>query len=353
MYFFNLFEINLIYLAAFAVSLALGFAFSFIYKCKLYPALSRIFAKTRHEYDSILLSGFKMPIVVFFAICGIYISLLFLPRALGILATPIYLAAIAKLMRIGIILLIVWGLVGSSDVASVFLQGMQNKLDIKSNQTMARFLGYIFKTIVLALGAVIIISELGYDVNGLIAGLGLGGLTIALAAKDTAGNFFGGVIIIFEKPFEIGDWISALDYEGIVEDITFRSTKLRTFSNALTIIPNSTLSSGAITNWTRMKMRKVSLNLALPGETDAAQMDLFLSSVRKELLANTEIVPDTVQVRFSDFGRGVLNVTVVYFTQTTVFSDYLDIKEHINMRILNLLSANNIKLAAPLDTIHQ
>ncbi|MEG1884570.1 MAG: hypothetical protein RR224_12785, partial [Clostridia bacterium] len=71
MYFFNLFEINLIYLAAFTVSLALGFAFSFIYKCKVYPALSRIFAKTKHEYDSILLSGFKMPTVVLLAICGI------------------------------------------------------------------------------------------------------------------------------------------------------------------------------------------------------------------------------------------------------------------------------------------
>ncbi|MBP8855271.1 MAG: mechanosensitive ion channel [Oscillospiraceae bacterium] len=327
--------------------LMIGIIFSRIYKHRLGPALERLLQRTKHRADSILARGFSMPFTVFIWLSSMFIALWLLPGALGLSFGVAYGASLLKLWRIAVIVLMVCGFVASSDIASVFLQSLQNKLDIETSATVSRFLGYIFKSIVLAIGVVIVLSELNFDINGLIAGLGLGGLTIALAAKDTAGNFFGGLIIILEKPFEIGDWISAGAHEGVVEDITFRSTKLRTFQNALTIIPNSMLSAEAITNWTRMQMRKVSLTLPLPATASAEQMEAFLEKTRALLLANTGIVGDTVQVRFAEFVRGALQVSVVYFTNTTVYAEYLTIKDEMNLAILQILAECKLPLAGP------
>src|SRR5690606_15315239 len=103
--------------------------------------------------------------------------------------------------------------------------------------------------IIMAIGAAIIADEFGYNINGFVAGLGLGGLAISLAAKDALANLFGGIIIITEKPFTIGQWIQTPSVEGIVEGISFRSTKIRTFAQAIVTVPNNTLANEPITNW--------------------------------------------------------------------------------------------------------
>ena len=101
----------------------------------------------------------------------------------------------------------------------------------------------------IVLAAIAILSETGTNVTTIITGLGLGGLTFALAAQDTAQNLFGGLVILLDKPFAVDDWISTPNIEGVVEDITFRSTRIRTFPNALVVVPNSSLVSSPITNW--------------------------------------------------------------------------------------------------------
>ena len=95
-------------------------------------------------------------------------------------------------------------------------------------------------------------QEWDYRIDGFIAGLGLGGLAFSLAAKDTLSNVFGGLVVILDKPFSIGDWIKTPSVEGTVEDISFRSTKVRTFAQALVTVPNATLANEPVTNWTRM-----------------------------------------------------------------------------------------------------
>ena len=141
--------------------------------------------------------------------------------------------------------------------------GTRSRFDLGAGDTVIRFLERIYKAVILLFAGVLVVTEIGYNVNSLIAGLGLGGLTFALAAQDSASNFFGGLVIIFEKPFELGDWISTASLEGSVEDITFRSTKIRTLANALTVVPNSKLCGEPITNWTRMKMRLAQFTLGL------------------------------------------------------------------------------------------
>lgn len=129
------------------------------------------------------------------------------------------------------------------------------------------FLKKIVKVLIFTVSGIAILSETGTNVTTIITGIGLGGLTFALAAQDTAQNLFGGMVILFDRPFAVDDWISTPDIEGVVEDITFRSTRIRTFPNALVIVPNSSLVSSPITNWSRMNKRRASFSIGLTYDT--------------------------------------------------------------------------------------
>ena len=115
--------------------------------------------------------------------------------------------------------------------------------------------------VIIAIAITVILQEFDYEVSGFVAGLGLGGLAISLAAKEALANMLGGIVIITEKPFVIGDWIFTPSIEGTVVEITFRSTKVRTFADALVTMPNDTLVNEPITNWSRMEKRRHTFNL--------------------------------------------------------------------------------------------
>ena len=119
----------------------------------------------------------------------------------------------------------------------------------------------------------IAITLLGVNLNGLVAGLGIGGVIVTLAAQDTAKNLFGGLVIFMDKPFVVGDWIQMDNYEGTVEDITFRSTRIRTFENSLVNIPNSIISNSSIINWSKMEKRRYRTNLYIQIDTPFEKLE--------------------------------------------------------------------------------
>lgn len=337
-------QVNLINLAI-AVCFLIGFfILSRIYLRVISPFLARLCDKTPRRYNTIIVNAFALPTTVLLVFIGIYGFIWFFAKCLGYAFLPIMLSVMQKSFRIGIILYLTWGLFSASDIFTELLKSVGTRLDLETGKTASRFLGYIFKALVLAFSSVIIINELGYDVNGIIAGLGLGGLTFALAAKDSASNFFGGVIIIFEKPFEMGDWITSGSIEGSVEDITFRSTKIRTVSNALTVVPNSLLAAEPITNWTKMKMRRAQMTLMLEHATPIESVTNILNQIRLYLTLNEEIVKDTVIVRLSDFTTDGINISVVYFTKTVDIKEYQSIKEITNLKIMEILHENQAAL---------
>ena len=126
--------------------------------------------------------------------------------------------------------------------------------------TSFNFLLKIIRFVIYVIAIFLIITELGINLNGLIAGFGITGLIVTLAAQDTAKNLFGGVVIFLDKPFVVGDWIQFDKYEGTVEDITFRSTRIRTFENSVVNVPNSVLSNTSINNWSRMEKKKIQMH---------------------------------------------------------------------------------------------
>lgn len=188
----------------------------------------------------------------------------------------------------------------------------------------------------------ITLQEWGYDIAGLLAGLGLGGLAFALAAKDTVSNLFGGIIIMIDKPFSIGDWICTSRVEGIVEYIGFRSTRIRTFEQALVTVPNSIMSSEPITNCSRMGKRKMTFRLGITYEATAEQLKECIKQIRTLLEEHPDIHPETVMVYFDKFGEGKQDILVCLFTRAIEWQDYLEVQQDINFKIMNILNEMGI-----------
>ncbi|WP_233713612.1 mechanosensitive ion channel family protein [Lederbergia citri] len=195
------------------------------------------------------------------------------------------------------------------------------------------------RVIIVAIAITVIAQEFHYDINGFVAGLGLGGLAFALAAKDALANLFGGIIIITEKPFTIGDWISTPSVEGTVEDINFRSTKVRTFTQALVTVPNATLADQPITNWSKMGKRQISFSLKLPLDTSKEKLERTIRRIEELLKAYPGIHPDTIHVTFDKYLVDGYEIFLYFFTKSTEWGEYLKVKEDVNYKILDILKS--------------
>ena len=206
-----------------AFSILLGFCY--LENCYYYylNTLLKITKKTRGDLDPTFL-GLERPVRFLLVIVGIYLALSYL------LITPNqqYLDVFLRLYTY----FITWGVYNLADTYSGLFQRLIGKLGLDWDPILFPFISKSFRFIVVALAFTIIVQEWGYNIQGFIAGLGLGGLAFALAAQDTVKNIFGGLVIITERPFSIGDWILTPSVEGTVLDITFRSTKIRPHSSS-------------------------------------------------------------------------------------------------------------------------
>jgi MscS family membrane protein len=199
---------------------------------------------------------------------------------------------------------------------------------------------------------VLIAQEWNYNVNGFIAGLGLGGLAFALAAKDAIANIFGGIVIIMEKPFSIGDWVQTSGVEGTVEGISFRSTRFRTSDQALVTVPNSTLTNQAITNYSRMGKRQVRFSLAIDYAGPREKIEKCVQELRSMLHDHPDIHPGTILVYLETINVNSLEIMLYFFTNTTNWAEHLAVKEDINFRIMDILSIEKVPLASPGRTLY-
>ena len=326
------------------------FIASRVFKHVVGPRLTRAAQKIERPYLSTLLQSFIRPCALFIALIGLYIGVRLLP--FDFIHTDAWRTAQNHAVRIAFIVLLAWGLLGASKCVELALVGTRSRFDLGAGDTVIRFLERIYKAVILLFAGVLVVTEMGYNVNSLIAGLGLGGLTFALAAQDSASNFFGGLVIIFEKPFELGDWISTASLEGSVEDITFRSTKIRTLANALTVVPNSKLCGEPITNWTRMKMRLAQFTLGLTYGTPKRTVEAVTNRVRAMLENHPGVHSETVQVRLSEFADSSIDIAVQFYTKTTDIVEYRAVKEDVNLRIMDIMAGEGASFAFPSRSIY-
>lgn len=314
------------------------------------PAVARLARKLGHPHIALVAEAFLKPAALCMLAVGVWGASALLPEAVR-LALPA-LGAVGTICSIACIVFITWGLLRAANQLPALIEGIGAHLPLATGRALAVFIMRIVQALVLLVAAAMVLAELGYNINGVLAGLGLGGLSFALAGQDMVSNFFGGLVLVTERPFEIGDWVSTPDVEGTVEDISLRSTKVRTLENALVIVPNSKFTTTPITNWTRMKMRLARFTLGLEYKTSPAALQSTVQAVEAMLKGHEGVHAGTVQVRLLDFGPSSLDVTVQFYTKTTDITEYRAVREDINLRILGILAAQGVSLAFPSRSLY-
>lgn len=217
---------------------------------------------------------------------------------------------------------------------------------------LAPFATKTLKVTVIVLGGLIILQNFGVNVMSLLAGLGLGGLALALAAQDTAANLFGSITILMDHPFKIGDWIKIGDSEGTVEEIGFRSTRIRTFYNSILTIPNSVVAKEKIDNMGIRPMRRIRTNLGLHYDTKPEQIVQFCERVKEAICKRSQVDTSSVVVAFNGYADSSLNVLVNFHIRVTSNAEELQVQQDLFCEFLSIATEMNVSYAYPSRTIY-
>ena len=208
-----------------------------------------------------------------------------------------------------------------------------------------KFIVYIFAVFII-LGSVI-----GVNIAALVAGLGIGGIALAMASKESLENLLGSFTIFLDKPFTVGDTVTAGSVTGTVEKVGFRSTQLRTFDKSLVTVPNKMMVDAHLDNLGMRPVRRVKFNIGLNYETTAEQMKKIVSDIQN-MVDNHPKTNDEGKVKFQEFGSSSLDVLVMYFVDSPSWEDLIDVREDINYKIMEIVKKHNSDFAFPSTTVY-
>ena len=306
--------------------------------------LQKLAKRTQTYYDDRIISSLKDPISFAFIIIGLHLFFLLIFKETGV---------IKKILNTLILFDIFWIIIAITDA----LRGVFHHATAKFNPDLAKETGnFILKMVKIFIGSIGLAAMLqvwGINVTALIASLGLGGLAFALAAKDTAANLFGSFAILADKSIRIDEWIRVNNIEGIVEDIGMRTTKIRSFERSLITVPNSIVANAPIENFSRRGVRRIKMHIGLVYGTSQEQISNIVSEI-KTMLQNHEGISqkETMLVSFDSFGDSSLDIFVYTFTATSNWERYLEIREDVNLKIMQIVEANNSDFAFPSRSIY-
>jgi MscS family membrane protein len=212
--------------------------------------------------------------------------------------------------------------------------------------------GRVAKSAIGALAFLLMLQNLGVNVTALLAGLGVGGVAVALAAQRTLENLFGGVTLITDQPVRVGDFCRFGDKLGTVEDIGLRSTRVRTLDRTLISIPNSEFARMELENYARRDRIWYNPRLGLRYETSPDQLRYALVEIRRMLYAHPRVLPDPARIRFTSFGAYSLDLDIFAYVDTKDYGEYLEIAEDLNLRIMEIVRSSGTGFAFPSQTTY-
>lgn len=248
---------------------------------------------------------------------------------------------------------VVWLCYRLVDVVSDVMEERAAKTTSKLDDQLVPIIRKSLKVFFVVVGAIFILQNLDVDVGSLLAGLGLGGLAFALAAKDTVANFFGSVMIFIDKPFQIGDWIKMPgDIEGTVEEVGFRTSRIRTFYNSVITVPNANVTNTPIDNLGARRFRRYRTMLGLTYDTPPEKIEAFCEGLRATILAMPGTRKDYFMVEFQDFGPCSLDILLYCFFEVPDWQAELRTRTHLNLNILRLAKSLGVSFAFPTQTLH-
>ena len=247
---------------------------------------------------------------------------------------------------------VIWLLVVICDMVMNYLDHSSRLKNTPLNSQLLPVVRKGLKTLVITLGILVTIQNLGYNVMSLLAGLGLGGLAFALAAKDTCANLLGSMTILIDRPFLVGDWIVVDHIEGNVEEIGLRSTRIRTFHDSIVTFPNSTIAQANIDNLGRRNYRRVRTILSVTYDTKPEKLETFTTALKTIIQNHPRTRKDNYQVVFFGYGASALEVLVNFFIEVDDLHMELEEREKIYFDIFKTAESMAIRFAFPTQTLH-
>jgi len=311
--------------------------------------LKNLAERTSTEADDRILQAFRRPAFFLVYIVGFYLALEVLKLPVEPINLPRFITALFTSL---LIVDAAWFLYSATDILALYLKRFTAGTESKLDDQLVPIVRKACRVVIILLALVMIIQNLGYSVSSLLAGLGLGGLAFALAAKDSLANMFGSITIFTDRPFQVGDWIKAPGVEGTVEDVGFRSTRIRTFEKTLVSIPNSKLAGNTIENMDARPVRRVKITVGVTYKTKAAQMKQAVEAIREILKRHPGVWQDYFLVYFTDFGSSSLDIFVYYFSKSKVWAEYLEVRQDVNLKIMSKLEEMGLEIAFPTQTVY-
>ncbi len=328
------------YLIAIAILIGSYFAIQIVKKY----VFSRL--KGNEEEGSILSYKFLIGSVSSFAIPLLYLGALYL--AMRYIDTN---ETITNVLKIIYLLITVWILIKFAKaviefIISKYSQESGKEDDVRRYRPLLAFVNFTFYII----GVLFILDNLGFEIATVVAGLGIGGIAIALAAQAILGDLFSYFVIYFDRPFELGDFIKVDDKVGVIEKIGIKSTRIRSLSGELLIMSNSSLTNSRVHNFKQMFRRRVVFMIGVVYQTTAEQLESIPKFIKKTI----EDIPGATYDRshFFKYNDFSLDFETAYYIESNDYVKYMDIQQEINLKIFKEFEEKDIQFAYPTRTVY-
>ncbi|OPZ98236.1 MAG: Low conductance mechanosensitive channel YnaI [Bacteroidetes bacterium ADurb.Bin408] len=238
------------------------------------------------------------------------------------------------------------------DFLGIVMVRKAEQKDKKAEKQIISFVIESLKLAVLVIGLFILLGSV-FDINvgTLIAGLGIGGVAVALAAKESLENLMGSFTIFADKPFVTGDLVKVGTTQGVVERVGFRSTRLRTLDKSFVTVPNKLIVDSEVDNLTERTTRRVTFTIGLRYDTTSEQMRKIMNNIKTAIVNHSATTSDC-HVRFTEFGNSSLNILVLYFIEGNEYERFLQVNEEINFRIIEIVKEAGADFAFPSSSIY-
>ena len=322
---------------------------SFVFVKILYWVFSNIFqkitSKTTNSLDDTLLRTLQKPITFLVIVSAYFYSVKFLHFSLNTESILLNIAYIFIALGItSIISRIIDAVI--SEVILPISERSQTSFD----NHLIPVIQKAVRTIIWSLGVVVGLDNIGFDITAMIAGLGIGGLALALAAQDSVKNIFAGIMIFLDKPFKIKDRIKIDGHDGVVEEVGLRSTRIRTLEGRIVTIPNCTFTDNSVINVTSQPALKVKINLGLTYDTNEDDMQKAIN-ILQDIVKNQDAITDDYAAGFNGFGDFSLNILFIYYVRPE--SHWLNTQTLVNKEVLKRFNEEGLEFAFPTQTIYK
>jgi len=312
-----------------------------ILKAIVISRIKKLTANTKTTVDDFVVSVLQSSVMPVLYVLAIYTGLQYLELP----------ARVENILRIAVMVAITFFVLRiiTSAVSFLFRRGVSHRSG-DQREKQAKGILLIVQFVVWSLGILFLIDNLGYDITTIVAGLGIGGIAIALAAQTILGDLFSYLVIFFDKPFEIGDFIIVDEKLGTVEYIGIKTTHVRTLNGEQLIFSNTDLTNSRVHNYKRMKERRIVFKFRVTYDTPGAQLAELSAAVREIIVSIPGARFD--RAHFAGFGEWSLDFEVVYYVLSPDYNTYMDIQQQINLALVGVLESRRIQFAVPARTIH-